>query len=66
MKKTIIHSGNGFHGVKENGKFEVKAKETKQFTKLSEAKKYYQSLNEEKAIWDVTLMPELLECVTIK
>lgn len=64
MKKLKYYSGQGYDYSTENGKFEVKAKETKQFTKLSEAKKYYESLNEEKAIWDITTIPELLECHT--
>jgi hypothetical protein len=43
----------------------VEAKVTKEFTKLSEARAYYESLNEEKAIWDITTIPELLECHTL-
>jgi hypothetical protein len=62
MKKLKYYGGQGFEYSNENGKFEVKANKTKQFTKLSEAKKYYESLNEEKAIWDTTTIPELLEC----
>lgn len=64
MKKLKYYGGQGFDYSNENGKFEVKANEVKQFTKLSEAKKYYESLNEEKAIWDITTIPELLECHT--
>jgi len=36
----------------------------KEFTNLSKAKEYYESLNEEKAIWDITTIAELLECHT--
>jgi hypothetical protein len=64
MKKLKYCGGQGFNYSNENGKFEVKANETKQFAKLSEAKKHYESLNEEKAIWDITSIPELLECHT--
>ena len=62
MKKLNFLCGNGYDYSNENGMFEVRASETKQFTKLSEAKKYYESLNEEKAIWDLTTIPELIEC----
>ena len=64
MKKLTYWGGNGYDYSQENGKFEVKAKYLgkKQFTKLSEAKKYYDSLNAEKSIWDITKLPELLEC----
>jgi hypothetical protein len=63
MKMELkYYGGEGYLYSKEIGKFEVKAKENKEFTRLSEAKKYYESLNEEKAIWDITNVPELLEC----
>jgi hypothetical protein len=63
-KKLKFNSGQGFSYASENGVFEVKATIDKKFTKLSEARKYYESLNEEKAIWDMTLIPRLLECHT--
>ena len=56
--------GQGFEYSNEKGIFEVRAKETKKFTSLSEARLYYDNLNEEKAIWDLTDMSELLECHT--
>ena len=62
-KKLVDYGGQGFAFSKENGKFEVQATSSiKVFTQLSEARKYYDSLNEEKAIWDITGMPELLDC----
>ena len=62
MKKLKYYGGQGFESSKENGLFEVKASKNKVFTKLSEAKKHYESLNEEKAIWDIsTQCSELLE-----
>lgn len=42
-------------------KFEVKAKEVKQFTDFLEAKKYYDGCTGEKAIWDITHVPELID-----
>jgi len=65
MNNKLKHyGGQGYGYSKENGKFEVRAKEIKQFNRLSKAKKYYESLNEEKAIWDLTTVPELIECHT--
>ena len=63
MKQLEFISGQGYDYSKENGNFEVKyGNEYKIFIHLSEAKKFYESLNEEKAIWDITTIPELLEC----
>ena len=62
MKKLEFISGQGYSHSNEDGLFEVQGTETKVFKKLSQAKKYYESLNEEKAIWDITIIPELLEC----
>ena len=62
MKKLKYYGGVGFLFSKENGLFEVKANANKVFRKLSSAKKYYESLHEEKAIWDITnQIPVLLE-----
>lgn len=61
-KKLKYYGGQGYGYSKEIGKFEVNAKINKIFDRLSEAKKYYESLNEEKSIWDVTTIPELIEC----
>jgi hypothetical protein len=55
---------SGYNYSPENDRFEVNVMVIKKFTKLSEAVAYYESLNEEKAIWDVTIIPELLECHT--
>lgn len=63
-KKLKYYGGQGYGCSKEIGKFEVKAKANKTFDRLSEAKKHYESLNEEKAIWDATTIPELIECHT--
>jgi hypothetical protein len=63
-KKLKYYGGQGYGYSKETGKFEVKAKVNKTFDRLSEAKAYYESLNEEKAIWDLTTIPELIECHT--
>jgi hypothetical protein len=65
MKKLELYGGDGYDYSAENGKYKVKATVTKEFTKLSEARAYYESLNEEKAIWDITTIPELLECHTL-
>lgn len=39
---------------------------TGHFTRLSEARKFYDSLDGEKAIWNMTRIPELLDAKTIK
>jgi len=61
MKKLTNIGGQGYSYSNEDGKFEVIGNDVKVFTKLSEAKKYYNSLRVEKAIWDLTSIPELLE-----
>ncbi len=61
MKKLRFISGQGFENFYENGEFEVRAKETKKFNKLSDAKKYYNSLNEPRAICKCNGFPELIE-----
>jgi hypothetical protein len=63
-KKLRNYGGSGFDYASEDGLFKVVATETKQFNKLSEAKAYYESLNEQKAIWDLTKLPELLDAFT--
>ena len=66
-KELIDYGGVGFNFSKENGDFVVKAfGEEFEFKKLSEAKKYYDNINDEKAIWDRTGMPELLDCKVYK
>lgn len=60
--KLKYYGGQGFGYSYEIGEYKVKATEERHFTKLSEAKAYYESLNEEKAIWDISGAPELLEC----
>lgn len=61
-KKLISYGGNGYGYSNEDGQFEVKHKgSTKKFTKLSEAISFYEGLDEESAIWDMTGMPELLD-----
>jgi len=71
MKKELeYYGGDGYGRCPENGDYTVKhggdenPKEV-DFTKLSEAVKYFESLNESKAIWNNYTM-ELLECYTEK
>ena len=61
--KLEYYGGNGYDGVNEKGSFEVKASASKDklFNSLSDARDYYNSLNEIKALWDLTTIPELLE-----
>lgn len=71
MKKLIHYGGDGYGSSKEIGKYEVKyggeeEEKLKEFTSLSQAVKFYDSLNEEKAIWDLNGCPELLDCHTFE
>ncbi len=66
QKELKYYGGQGYDYSNESGKFEVKAKEVRVFNKLSAAKKYYESLNEDKAIWDISTLPELIECHTFE
>lgn len=66
-KKLKYYGGNGFDTIiNDKGHFTVKMDEDldKEFTDLTEAKKFYDSLNEEKAFWDDTTIPELIDCWT--
>jgi hypothetical protein len=64
-EKLEYYGGDGYGAVKEEGVFEVKATETKTFTSLSKAREYYDSLIDDKALWDITSLPELLEAHTV-
>jgi hypothetical protein len=57
------YGGNGYSYSTEDGTFEVRVegKGNKKFNKLSEAREYFDSINEERFIWDVTTIPELLD-----
>lgn len=64
------YGGNGVESVfNDKGKFEVNfggdKKIIRVFVSLKEAKRFYDSLNEPKALWDMTRIPELLECHTL-
>ena len=62
MGELMFVSGSGYDYAKEDGRFKVvHADRTKYFDKLSEARSYYENLNESKSIWDITNWPELLE-----
>lgn len=62
MKKLKLYGGQGYENSNKNGKFKVQVVgKVRLFTKLSKAKIYYDSLNETKAIWDLTIIPELIE-----
>lgn len=75
-RELYYYGGNGWESAHKVGIFEVKATETKTFTNINDAKKYYESLNEEKACWDLTTCDlttcglttilELIECHTFE
>lgn len=71
MAQLEYYGGDGIESVfSDNGKFEVHFGGDKNnirvFVSLKEAKRFYDSLNEEKALWDVTRIPELLEAHTLQ
>ncbi len=63
MSKLKHYGGDGYSYSQEVGKFEVKTNQgSKEFTRLSEARAYFDSLkDEERFIWDMTTIPELLD-----
>ena len=63
-KKLEYYGGQGYAYSSEIGKFEVRATETKYFTRLSEAVQYYECLEEDKALWDCSVLSTLLSCHT--
>ena len=67
-KKLISVSGQGFGYSSEIGKFEVKYSENdkKKFNSLKKAREFYDSLEEEAAIWDISSFAELLDCKSWK
>ena len=69
MKKLAYHSGNGFQDAYENGFFEIKfgSYKKREFKSFQKAKLFYDSLNEEKAFWDISKgFPELLDSQTFQ
>lgn len=55
-------SGQGYARSNEVGLFEVKYQDKiVEFTSLTQARTFFNSLNEPAAIWDKSVMPELLE-----
>lgn len=62
MIKLKYYGGNGFHTCRVPGNYRVVSDELDiQFTDLNEAKEYYKSLKGEKAFWDVTVCPQLID-----
>jgi hypothetical protein len=65
--KLAYYGGNGIESCPKEGEFEVKANdEVKHFWFLDDAVEYYNSLNCTKALWDITTIPELIECHVLK
>ena len=59
-----ITHGSGWGYCNSKGIFEVKWSNNKvKFTDLKDAKKFYESIKEDKAFWDVTRLPELIEYI---
>ena len=63
------YGGDGFYGLNDQGVYEVTTYTcVKQFRRLFDAKKYYDSLNEAKSFWDLRNGhgAELIDCWTEK
>lgn len=64
MEQLEYYGGNGYGGVPEVGLFIVKTRfrlSYRKFKRLSEARKYFDSINDDKFLWDIRGVPELLE-----
>lgn len=60
--KLEYYGGCGFSGWPEKGEYEVKSKGGEfLFQSLSEARIFYDGLNEEKAFWAIEPIPELID-----
>jgi len=66
MKPLNFYGGIGYENIEEDGEFEVRVNdiERKKFYKLSEAKLYYDSIKEEKSLWQLERLPKLLQAHT--
>jgi len=67
MKPLNFYGGEGYSHISEDGEFEVRVNdvERKKFYKLSDARLYYDSINEEKSLWRIDNLPKLLQAHTI-
>jgi hypothetical protein len=67
MKPLNFYGGEGYDHIVEDGEFEVRVKdvERKTFYKLSDARLYYDSINEEKSLWQINNLSKLLQAHTI-
>jgi len=63
MAKLSYYGGDGYSGQPEKGFYKVVSTTTRLFGSLSAARKYYDSLNAEKALWAMKGL-ELLEAHT--
>ena len=66
-QKLVYYGGDGYDYSPENGIYLIKYQsdnehKEKEFSKLSEARKFYDNLFCEKAFWDMNTIPELLDC----
>lgn len=65
-KELVYYGGSGTEYSDEIGEYEVKYEEFGEekenlFSNLKDAVSFFESLNCEKALWDVSGMPELLD-----
>jgi hypothetical protein len=55
------YAGQGYDQINPNSIFEVKCAFTRTFTNIEKARRYYDALLEEKAMWQIYPVAELLE-----
>lgn len=66
-KKLVYYGGDGIACARKNGIYEVHGDgKTVVFDDIDAAAEYYDALFCDKALWDVTGAPELLECHELK
>jgi hypothetical protein len=68
-KKLVYYGGDGYEGVREKGKFEVRygVSDVKKFTSLLAARNFYAKILDSKALLDVGgFFSEMLECHTLQ
>lgn len=56
-KKLVFHSRQGYDYSQEFGKFKVQGSKTRMFVSKEKAIEYYESLQDEAAIWIITTIP---------
>ena len=67
-KELVYYGGEGYSYCMDIGLYEIKydISKSKKFAYLKEAIEFYNNLECDKSIWDISFSAELLECHVIK